>query len=504
MEVEITESKPTKLRRSFAAMVTSPIGSMPMYYESILGSSTSHIEPDKIGSFRKLNFHEKLAIIRFYYEYDPVASRVIDKIIELGITGLTLDRNDCDDTEYEIYNKAIPVFMQYLMDACLEYLLSGLIVPQVEWETYTPVELELSVNRQITLPKHIGLVNPDFIELQYEGFTNEIKVYYLVPEELKEFLQKKGGDDLDSYQEFVDQYPELAAKIMAGESKIYLDDQFIIRRRGKSYDPYPTPFLQAAIESLEFKRNLRKMDYAISARVISAIQMIRLGNDTYPLTEDDEDQLDALRNEMLWRNQPNNVERVFQLFGNHTLDINWVYPDTQAMLDKAKYESVNEDIFYALAFPRILISGETQRSATSQAEFAMFSPAETIKRIREDLLRYITLLISEIKKTNNLKHSTVPRFPEIRLFDIEKLAKVASQLYQANAISLTSLAKSADYNFDDEVVMKSKDQDLLNKYGLPETPAMPFSKNQTGNQEQNPEQKPDQNTDKKNTSKAKV
>ena len=48
-----------------------------------------------------------------------------------------------------------------------------------------------------------------------------------------------------------------------------------------------------ALEPLKHKRNIRRMDYSIASRVISAIQLIKLGNDDFPVTEDDEDAFKA-------------------------------------------------------------------------------------------------------------------------------------------------------------------------------------------------------------------
>jgi hypothetical protein len=217
------------------------------------------------------------------------------------------------------------------------------------------------------------------------------------------------------------------------------------------------------------------MDYSIASRVISAIQLIKLGNDEYPLTEDDSDQLTDLEQKMLWRNRARNIDRVFQLFSNHTLEIEWVYPDTEAMLDYNKYEAVNQDIFFAVGVPRILVSGETLRSATSQAEFAMFSPAATIDRYRSDILRWIETIIDEIAKRNKFKNKVHARFEELRLYDLSKLTELVASLYEHNALSLTSLAKSLGYEFEDEVELKAKERELMKKFNIPEFPAMPFS-----------------------------
>ena len=464
-----------KLLLASAAWVHDPIGATPAYMESILTTSLGSDTPDKLGGLHKLDFHQRLKLIRAFYEVDPIANTVVEKNIDIGIGRLIFDRDDCDDREFAVYKKAENLFTKYLREAALEYLLSGLVIPQVIWGSVTAKDIGNNARKPAILPERCWILNPENITLKSRIFQGDVVAYFAIPEELINLIRSKGKKDREGYNNLVEQFPDLVKRIKAGETNILLEDAFIIRRKPKTYDPYPSPYLLPAIESLEYKRNLRKMDYSIASRIIGAIQLIKLGDKDFPLTEDDEDQITGLKNELLWRGRANNVERVFQLFGNHTLQIEWIYPDTEAMLSQEKYTAVNQDIFFALGFPRILVSGETLKSATSSAEYAMFSPAESIKRMREDILAWVDELLKEIQINNRLKNRAGVRFEEIRLYDMEKIADVAAVLYENNALSLTSLAQSAGYNFDKEVIMKSRERDLMEEYDIPEFPSKPFS-----------------------------
>jgi len=477
-EHEIKDSKPKIGSSAFAAWVNPPYGSMELGHQGELLLTGSTNEPDKMQL--PAGFQERLKWVRYFYEVDPIASTAINKIVDIGINKLNLEREDCSDEEFDVYKSATRVYEDYLKDAALEYLLSGLIVPQTSWKNYTPEELGLDANKRYQLPSEIWLVDPGLLSLNFKPLSTDVEVWMRIPDNIRKFIASRGeredgSKDTEGYRKVVEQYPEFVKAINSGQNKILLEDAYIIRRRPKVFDPYPTPYLLSALESLTFKRNLKKMDYAIASRVIGAIQLIKLGSDEFPLTEDDDDQLDDLKTQMLWRSKQKNVDRVFQLFANHTLEIMWVYPDTEAMLNQGKYEAVNQDIFNALGIPRILVSGETLRSATSQAEFAMFSPAETIDRVREHILEFIEDLLDEIKERNNFENKVRVYFEELRLYDLEKLAEVAVQLYQNNAISLTSLAGIAGYNFEDELVRKANERELMKEFDIPEFPALPFS-----------------------------
>lgn len=475
---------------AYAAFVQSPVGTSPMYGDSTTffsldgspsgGGTGDGRYPDKLGNLEKMNFHQRLQVIRFFYEMDPLASTAVDKTVEIGIGPLLFDRNECTDKELDLYKSVLPLLREYLQKAAVEYLLSGLVIPQVSWKSITSSDLDLRGRSTFEMPDKIWILNPDSIVLKFSGFNGQVDAYMTVDDELAYFIQhngtkKDGTKDVESYQRMVEEFPEFVAAVKRGEKEVLLENATIIRRKPKTYDPYPSPYLLPAIESLEFKRNLKKMDYSIASRVISAIMLIKLGNDLFPLTEDDEDQLTALKTELLWRNKPNNIERVFQLFGNHTLTIEWIYPDTAAMLNQEKYAAINEDIFYALGLPRIIVSGETLRSASSSAEYAMFSPAESMRRMREDLIIWANQLLKDVKKRNNLKNVINVKFDELRLYDIEKLSNVAAKLFASNAISLTSLAQSAGYDFAAEVEQKAIERDLMKEFDIPEFPAMPFS-----------------------------
>jgi len=476
-EQPVTVPRPDRLAK--AAFVNNPIGSRELYSEdSLLISLTGdNNEPDKMQL--PADFHKRVSLVRYFYERDPIANTVVDKLIDLGITPLILDRNQCSDEEYAVYSHALQVFMEYLDEAALEYLLSGLVLPRVRWESIPPTDVDGEVkNKRYTVPESSWVLDPQDVELIRVPLMDELLVIMTIPEDVRKFLDT-GKVGSVSYKEalkgFIEQYPEIVEAFTDGNGRVVLEDQYTIRRRDKTYDVYPTPFLLSAIESMMFKRNLKKMDYSIASRVISAIQLIKLGNDEFPLTEDDTDQLTDLESKMLWRNRAKNIDRVFQLFSNHTLDISWVYPDTEAMLDYGKYEAVNQDIFFAIGVPRILVSGETLRSATSQAEFAMFSPAATINQFRNDLLLWVDELIDGIKTRNGFENKVRARFEELRLYDLAKLSDLVATLYQNNAISLTSLAKSLGYEFSDEVEMKALEREKMKEFDIPEFPAMPFS-----------------------------
>jgi hypothetical protein len=277
-----------------------------------------------------------------------------------------------------------------------------------------------------------------------------------------------------------DNYPEYVKAVKNGKTNFKLDNPTLIRRFPLDDNPYPTPYLIPVLQSLAHKRNLQKMDYSIAARVIGAIMLIKMGDSEFPLTEDDDDLVDDLKSQMLWRNRANNVERVFQLFTNHTVTMEWVMPDVKALLDDRKYDAVNSDILFGLGFPRILLTGETAKTGTSQSEFALLSPAETMKSTRELMLDWPRRVYADMRDRNDFENTPEPKFEEIRLYDLSKLFSIADMIYERGGLSKETLARIGGFNFEDEELpQRVREGQLFNELDIPEYPLMPFT-NQAG------------------------
>lgn len=448
------------------------------------------------------NYSDQLELCKFFVNRDTIVIGVINKQVELAFNGYKPRRNNCTDEEYEVYSAINEQVLLALKTMAREYLISGLLVPEITWKTVKGKELNLKgrPNKGFNLPDEIWLRDPSTIELRRTPVPNKVRVFYKIPSEDVNFITSKGfysdgTKDVELYQQLVRDYPDYVKRIRKGETAILLEDAFVLRRNPASGNIYPTPYLLPALESLQHKRNLKKMDYSIASRVISAIQKITLGNDKYPLTEDDQEVIDKLKEQMLWRGQEGNIERVFQLFGNHTLNIEWIYPDTSALLDANKYLAVNNDILHALGMPAIITTGETTRSATSQAEFALLPPTEVLKSLRKDLMPFLDHLYEEIQEANNFTHRPVPAFPPIRLYDPAKAAQSGEKYYQNGILSGETWADLGDFDYENEQILRKANDNLQSELGLTPGPQIPFSSPQINSpKESSPNSEPKNNT----------
>lgn len=447
-------------------------------------------EIDKMEVEDIKEFRDVVDVCRFFYKRDPIASTVINKLIDIGITELEFEHSKLSPNQEKILESMKEPFEEFAETIALEYLVSGLVVPEV---SYTAVENKdlnrLGIKRysSFVLPTDLWLRDPMTIKIK-QVWSSQPTYYVQIPDDLIHFIQNEGiyedgTEDKELYKELAARYPKFVAAVKEGETELKLENDLVLRRRVVSDSPYPVPYLYAATEAMKHKRNIRRMDYSVASRVISAIQLIKAGNDEYPLTEDDDDVLENLRNEMFWRNTNNrDVERIFQLFTNHTVTVEWVFPDIQTLLDDTKYKDVNRDIFYALGFPAILVTGETERSSASEAEYAILSPLKTIKNFRGKILKILNAILDTTLEYNELKLDTQFRFSPINLQALETFYEVLNKLYESGSISRESYIKPLGYNLDDELSQLEEEKNAMDEMDLPEFSAVPFSPQPQNNQ----------------------
>lgn len=429
-------------------------------------------------------YREAVTLSRFFYKRDPIASTVINKIIDIGINDIEFFKEDLTANEFKIMQGIKEQLLKFAEQCTLEYLLTGLVIPEFSYKNALTTELKkmgIKKLETISIPSELWIRDSGSIIINKTVLSGKSSYFVEVPDDLAFFIKTKGTyqdgtKDIKLYEELLVNYPEFVAAVEAGETKILLENPVVIERRKTADSAYPIPYLYPALEALKFKRNLRKMDYSIASRVIAAIMLITLGNDDYPLTEDDQSTLDSLKTEMRWRDgSGKNYERIYQLFGNHTLNIKWIVPPIEALINDAKYKDINLDILFALGFPRILLTGETERSGSSDAEYAMISPLRTIEFIRKEVFSLVEKVVNDICKLNNIQKRVNFRFAPVNLHDAIKVFDMLFKLYETANISRESLSDALGYNIRTEFDKRVEENKLIKELGIENFSPLPHS-----------------------------
>lgn len=449
---------------------------------------------------------------RFFYKAEPLVSTVIDKLVEIGVTDLMFDKNKLSDNEFRVFEALKPRLADFAEQMATEYLLSGLVVPEVG---YGKVDKDflftLGVKKysSLELPETMWVRDPKTINIKTTFVGDKPSYFVKVPTDVVSFIKSKGTypdgtKDPDLYEVLVTQYPDFVKAIVDGETEMLLDNDNVLRRKYTSDNPYPIPYIQSALEALHHKRKLRRMDYSLIDKVMSAIMHVKLGDKDYPITQSEEDQkyVEDITSQLRMRGTSQSLlERVFQLVTNHTVDIQWIFPETKTLLDVEKYKDINEEILFALGFPRVLITGEAQRSGTSDSEIATMSPIKTAEGFRRKVIEVIQDVCLEVSKRNNF--NSVPRvtFKAINLHKFADFVDGLRLLWDTSAISRTSLDEEFGREFSVEVDLLKNETDTLKANGLSEFGPTPNSKNsvlmqpdQQGNPQPDNTNKPNQPT----------
>ena len=462
-----------------------------------------------IGTVDKLSFdnhseYEKVVRdCRFYFRHDPLASTVINKLVDIAINDLVVEpEGPITVTEQSIFDSLSEDLIAFLRKAAFEYLITGLLVPEIKLTRINKLALRDKYIKRLTsllYPTSMWIRDSKDIEIKRPLITEKESYFLKIPMEVAVFLQSGGtyadGDkDVELYKEIVKMYPEFVkAVIESKEFKILLDNPLVIKSLSLADSAYPIPYLYPALEALKHKRNLRRMDYSVAARVISAILHVKVGNDDYPLTEDQEDVLTALEEKFKWReNLPvDEIERVFAFFTNHTVELDWVFPDVETLLDDKKYDTVNQDILVALGFPRILITGETERSFASDPQIATLSPIHTMEKIQKKLLPIAKKVFLEMRRHNRVI-SNIPRvsFKPINLMSLQLFYDGLQTLYESGNLSRASYTKSYGFDYRTEMLQRAENEELIEELDLdPVAPSNVPGAGEPGRSKQAPEKK---------------
>ena len=443
-------------------------------------------EVDKLEITGLDKFNDVVADCRFFYKRDPIASTVCNKLVEIGITDLVLDQGQLSDNEFRIFLGIKDKIQRFIESCALEYLISGFLVPEINYGLATKkVLMKMGVKKYeaITLPIDMWVRDPTTIKINSTKVLDRPSYFIIVPDELVYFIMNEGvypdgNKDPALWVYLQTYYQEFIDYVMAGNKEIPYDNPLIVRRKVITESPYPIPFLYPALEALKHKRNLRRMDYSIASRVISAILLIKLGNDLYPVLEEDEDAFASIRDQMAWRGSYNkNMERIFQLFANHTLQMEWVFPDVGALIDDKKYYDINQDIFFSMGFPRILTTGETERTSTSDPNLATVSPIKSMETMQNDLLTIVEDIIYEISIRNKFKDTPKVRFEHINLYAIDQFRNILTTLYNGGNISRETLDAAFGYTYAEEVKKRAQEEKELQKLEIPGVSPLPYSPN---------------------------
>lgn len=238
-----------KLLSAVAAVMNTSLTGVPNVW-----ASTDYVDKMNIPS----EYLKQVSLCRYFYSRDPVASGTINKQIEIAFNDFKPRQGECTDEEFGVYSYFNDTILEALKNIALEYLVSGLIVPEIAWKQVSGKEMGLKnrPNKKYFVPDYIWLRPAENLILKPTPIPSKVRIFVTLSGEELFFIQSggkysDGTEDTDLYKQMVKDYPEYIKKVKAGVTQFELDDAFSLRRKVQVNSIYPTPYLLPALESLQ-------------------------------------------------------------------------------------------------------------------------------------------------------------------------------------------------------------------------------------------------------------
>lgn len=437
------------------------------------------IFPEKLIIPRE--YHKVIAMCYDFYQRGGIVATVVNRLEELSMTKITNGQRSTTDEGNEYFDAVLhrkpSRLNRFIHTAALEYFLSGMVLPRVEWQEVLGEELspKLKAKKKYVVPI-VDMYPPQLVRVDWPGWG--VKKYYLKLPEKEVRIIRSGGKVKDQqkkarYVMWENDYPSVFQAVKNGEKEVEIETDAILRKE-VSFTPYPTPFLFNILEALVFKQQLRRMDFATASRIINAILLVTEGDKDFPLTEDTRGNLDELKRQIAYYStHPDAAQRLFALFSNHTTKLSWIQPDVAAMLDQEKYRQTNDEISEGLGFAKILVTGESRNAQASEVSTWAIQPM--MEELREMFIEWLTPVYEEAAELNGFRQNPSPAFAPIRLQDFVKTAAVFAQAFKEGNMSRTTRDEMIGLDFQTELERMNDEKSKMEEISPDDFPDMPYN-----------------------------
>lgn len=253
------------------------------------------------------------------------------------------------------------------------------------------------------LPISYTVLNPLLVTVDGSLLFDQQKITLEPPPELRELLNKPGGELTTEEKELIKVLPSDLKKSAQEGGNIVLDPRLVgtITYRKQPYERYAKPRLTRVFDSIEYKSSLRQADLSTLDGISNYILKVTIGSDEFPVTTQEE--LEAVAQLF------NTSSKSFDVVWNHTLKVEKIVsPEISSILGQEKYKQVNEDISGGLAVSRALIDGTSNVNA-AEASLMVKGLMEEIQYARNQVSRWVYSEYRQIAEVMGFD-----RFPRIR------------------------------------------------------------------------------------------
>lgn len=432
--------------------------------------------------FTKSDAKKKMEICEKMYLYEGIVGSALDILVELANTPIVLEGVK-DDKSKELLdyvtmnlNKTVQTVnsgMSAFIDRGMTYyLVYGDVFPYESWRTFKVA------GNNYKIPNIIYL-NPQNIEI-------DDSLVAMGVEQLKLKIDQGGGKQLKGLPtEYLKN--SILEDIKKGGGKENILDPLVakhIKRKGRDWDAWGTPFLQKAFSAVASKKRLRKLDDTTTEGLINYLTVFKIGSKDYqsPYHKVSRARLTAFAALIA------NPHASTTLVWPHDLEVITAGPDGKVLEFKDKYAQANLDILESLG----LGAGLLENSRVTEEKLLVL--IEVLEGMREPFINYVNYLYQKILEENKLVQKDAEVEPvkvsmkNIRVQDIlQRLKSLILSYYDRGLLSKETALTDAGYTYTQELDRK-RDEKNIESEELFNVPNLPFS---TKKEEVDPQRRDD-------------
>lgn len=307
------------------------------------------------------------------------------------------------------------------------------------------------------MPVSYTTLNPLLVNIEGNLLFDKTTVKLKPPNELTEMLKKPPAELTEDEKELVKALPNDLKKAAQKGEEYQLDSRLVgqITYRKQPYERYARPRIGRLFDTIEYKKSLRQADISTLDGISNAILKITIGNDDYPVTN--QEQLEAVA-ELF-----NTPSKSFDVVWNHTLHIEKIVsPEIEAILGKGKYEQVNEDMTAGLGIPRSIIDGTGQVNA-AEIGLMIKGLSEEISYARRQVTRWLYREYQQIAEAAGFDRIPKVRWDEGVLKDTILYMNTLSQLVDRRMLSYRTALEALGFDFPNELSNMEEEMKLVKK-----------------------------------------
>jgi len=409
--------------------------------------------------------HNLYELVTKYYWTKDVFGSFIDTLVYFAASGF---HNDCPDEDIKAFydHWCYDVKIRKILDQIfLECFRTGFVRTYRVIGKYEPGISPLpplkGKGSKGAIPIAYQVLNPLTIEIVGPLWLGQSRVSMKVDENMKQLMEKPEYKLTQEEKTLLTNLPAPIKKaIKEGEDIIFDAAQVgAIDFMKMDYERYPVPLGTRAFYALDYRDALRTADFSAVNSITHEILKVTIGNDEFPVTGPE--QLEAVA-EMF-----NTPERAFQVFWNHTLQIERISAEnTDKIFGKSKFEQVNRDISGSFGIIRAMVDGivegDTNSEAIKLAVKTVLAKLNYARRLVADWLEEEYVYIANVNKFDIIPSV---RFDEYELQDTLAIKNYLMGLADRRIVSYKTIQEELGYSSSyEQETMKTEFPDVIAGY----------------------------------------